>query len=663
MAAGAGVWLAQAATLVCPLAARTPVAALSDPAIGCLQMTYQVLARKWRPRRFSELVGQAHVKQALINALDGDRLHHAYLFTGTRGVGKTTLARLFAKAINCEQGVSSEPCGVCSACAEVDAGRFVDLIEVDAASRTKVDDTRDLLDNVQFAATAGRFKVYLIDEVHMFSNHSFNALLKTLEEPPAHVKFLLATTEPKKLPVTILSRCLQFNLSRLSRADIAGHLAHVLAEEGIEFEPAALNLLADGAQGSARDALSLLDQAIAHCGGRITEAGVAGMLGSIRFDDVAALIEALLAQDGRQLIASARALVTAGATPESIFAELLAVLTRCAVTQFGAESIDVQDDGAAIAALAGRLDSEQVQLWYQIALHARRDIELAPDAQSGLEMGLIRMLAFMPETLATGGGGARLPGAEPGMPQAQAGATASATNTSAANTPAANTSAANTSAANTSAATPTPSVSVAAAVPEAGRPAARTPRSAAGTPDENANLATAVPEGPAFAPPVGAHSAQPKASVDARRLAASAVESPVFTDGGDDALAVAWAGQVAELGLEVRVRALAEACAPESLTADLVCLQIAEAHAVMARPEIEQALAAALAEHAGHAVALRLNQVPAVVRDTPLMLAQRRQAERQRAAEAAAEADPMVQALVREFDARIEAVRPRPDNA
>ena len=271
-------------------------------------MSYQVLARKWRPRDFTQVVGQGHVLRALINALDSGRLHHAYLFTGTRGVGKTTLARVFAKSLNCELGVTSRPCGECSACREVDEGRFVDLIEVDAASRTKVDETRELLDNVQYAPSRGRYKVYLIDEVHMFSNHSFNALLKTLEEPPPHVKFLLATTDPKKLPVTILSRCLQFNLKRLSVDQIEGQLRHVLDQEGIAAEDGALRLVATAADGSMRDALSLLDQALAFAGGALTELEIAGMLGTLGSDQVSMLVDALAAGDGPRLIAQAREL-------------------------------------------------------------------------------------------------------------------------------------------------------------------------------------------------------------------------------------------------------------------------------------------------------------------------------------------------------------------
>jgi DNA polymerase-3 subunit gamma/tau len=359
-------------------------------------MTYQVLARKWRPRDFTQVVGQGHVLRALINALDSGRLHHAYLFTGTRGVGKTTLARVFAKSLNCELGVTSRPCGECSACREVDEGRFVDLIEVDAASRTKVDETRDLLDNVQYAPSRGRYKVYLIDEVHMFSNHSFNALLKTLEEPPPHVKFLLATTDPKKLPVTILSRCLQFNLKRLSVEQIEGQLRHVLDQEGIAAEDGALRLVATAADGSMRDALSLLDQALAFAGGALTELEIAGMLGTLGADQVSMLVDALAAGDGPRLIAQAREL--AGFAPDFalVLAEMLSLLRRVAVVQaLGAAASDIDDDPV-VQRLAGAMSAEECQLYYQLGLLARRDLPLAPEPQVGFEMALLRMLAFRP---------------------------------------------------------------------------------------------------------------------------------------------------------------------------------------------------------------------------------------------------------------------------
>ncbi len=361
-------------------------------------MSYQVLARKWRPRRFEDMVGQEHVLRALTSALDAGRLHHAYLFTGTRGVGKTTVARIFAKALNCERGVSSQPCGECAACRAIDEGRFVDLIEVDAASRTGVDDTRELLENVQYAPSVGRFKVYLIDEVHMFSKSSFNALLKTLEEPPPHVKFLLATTDPQKLPVTVLSRCLQFNLKALSRRMIHARLEDVLRAEGVAHEEGALQMLARAADGSLRDALSLLDQAIAYGGGRVGEEEVGAMLGLTSEARIRALLEALVAQDAPALIEAIGQLAQGAPDYAEVLAELLGLLHAIAVFQLMPEA-DAELFEASprlVREFAPRIAPESVQLLYQIALHGRRDLPLAPSARMGLEMTLLRMLAFVP---------------------------------------------------------------------------------------------------------------------------------------------------------------------------------------------------------------------------------------------------------------------------
>lgn len=341
-------------------------------------------------------MGQEHVLRALINALDRQRLHHAYLFTGTRGVGKTTVARIFAKSLNCEQGVSSRPCGTCSACREIDEGRFIDLIEVDAASRTKVEDTRELLENVQYSPTRGRYKVYLIDEVHMLSGHSFNALLKTLEEPPPHVKFLLATTDPQRLPVTILSRCLQFNLKRMVPEVILEHLAHVMQQEGIAAETPALAQLARAADGSMRDALSLLDQAIAYGGGRVGEAEVRAMLGSIEHAQVYAFIDALAARDAAALLQQSAALAEFSPDYDGVLAELISLLHRIALAQVLPAAIDEESEGVQIRRWAAHIRAEDIQLFYQIGLIGRRDLPLAPTARTGFEMVLLRMLAFVP---------------------------------------------------------------------------------------------------------------------------------------------------------------------------------------------------------------------------------------------------------------------------
>jgi len=360
-------------------------------------VSYQVLARKWRPRKFEEMVGQEHVLRALSNALDSGRIHHAFLFTGTRGVGKTTLARIFAKSLNCETGISSTPCGECSTCQEIDAGRFIDLIEVDAASRTKVEDTRELLDNVQYAPTRGRYKVYLVDEVHMLSNHSFNALLKTLEEPPEHVKFLLATTDPQKLPVTILSRCLQFNLRRLHPDMISEYLDKLLGLEKIEFEQTALQHLAQAADGSMRDALSLLDQSIAYGSGTVQEADVKAMLGTIEQTHLYRILAALATRDSEGLYQVITDLKSTAPDYSDVLASLLSVLHYVALIQKIPSAYDASmGDEQALRELATQLSAEDLQLFYQIGINGRRDLYHAPDPAIGVEMTLLRMLAFKP---------------------------------------------------------------------------------------------------------------------------------------------------------------------------------------------------------------------------------------------------------------------------
>ena len=363
-------------------------------------MSYLVLARKWRPRRFAELVGQEHVVRALTNALETGRVHHAFLFTGTRGVGKTTIARIFAKSLNCERGTSADPCGECETCLAIDAGRYIDLLEIDAASNTGVDDVRELIDNAQYMPSRGRTKVYLIDEVHMLSKAAFNALLKTLEEPPGHVKFLLATTDPQKLPVTVLSRCLQFNLKRLDQEQIRGQVSKILDAENIAAEDGAVRLLAKAADGSLRDGLSLLDQAIAYTGGKLEETQVAAMLGTVDRTRVGALLEALADADGARLLDEVAKLAEFAPDWGDVLDALASALHRIQVKQLVPEAT-VEADGIDAGEFASKLRPELVQLWYQMALDGRRELPLAPAPRAGFEMSVLRMLAFRPDSTAS----------------------------------------------------------------------------------------------------------------------------------------------------------------------------------------------------------------------------------------------------------------------
>jgi DNA polymerase-3 subunit gamma/tau len=370
-------------------------------------MSYQVLARKWRPKRFSELAGQEHVVQALTNAIERGRLHHAYLLTGTRGVGKTTIARILAKSLNCVNGVTASPCGVCPACVDIDAGRFVDLLELDAASNTGIDNMREILDNARYAPTVGRYKVYLIDEVHMLSKAAFNSMLKTLEEPPEHVKFVLATTDPQKIPVTVLSRCLQFNLKALPQPTIAARLAEILRAEDIAFDDAALLLVAHAARGSMRDALSLLDQAIAYGAGEVRAEVVRTMLGTVETEYIYRIADALIAADGPALLAEARALTERSLSLPSALDELAALFHRIAIAQTVPETVDALADADRVATYAKAFSAESVQLAYQICVQGRADLALAPDEPTGFAMTLLRLLAFEPATSLEASGAAR----------------------------------------------------------------------------------------------------------------------------------------------------------------------------------------------------------------------------------------------------------------
>ena len=562
-------------------------------------MSYQVLARKWRPRTFPQMVGQEHVLRALINALENDRLHHAFLFTGTRGVGKTSVARILAKSINCEQGISANPCGECSACREIDEGRFVDLIEVDAASRTKVEDTRELLENVQYAPSRGRYKVYLIDEVHMLSGHSFNALLKTLEEPPPHVKFLLATTDPQKLPVTILSRCLQFSLKRLSLGLIRDHLAMILEQEGIGFEPPALHELAHAADGSMRDALSLLDQAIAHGGGQVSSDEVRSMLGTIDRQRVHNLLRYLAEGDGAGLMTEVAALAEQAPDFSGVLNDLNTLLQRLALAQQVPAAVDDElGERDTVLALAQQFELEQVQLYYQIGTLGRRDLPLAPDPRLGFEMVLLRMLAFRPETTART---LSQPPATPARPLS----------------------------------------APAQAVPAATSPQqVLVPPPAAPMQGHLVNAEEGATVGATPIPPASS----PAVVDDVAKLQAPA----------------AWAALVAQLPLVGMTRQLAEHCSFVSQQGERLELALDAKFANLRNEKWEQGLREALTNHFGRPLQLVMVEGQVAEEATPRQLRESAAMARQQQAEQALEEDPQLRSLMEQFEAGLipDSVRP-----
>jgi len=567
-------------------------------------MSYQVLARKYRPRTFHELIGQDHVSRALINALDHDRLHHAYLFTGTRGVGKTTIARILSRCLNCEQGVSSQPCGVCDTCVEINEGRFVDLIEVDAASRTKVEDTRELLDNVQYAPTRGRYKVYLIDEVHMLSAHSFNALLKTLEEPPPHVKFLLATTDPQKLPVTILSRCLQFNLKALPVDRIAAHLQDLLQREMIAFEGPALTLIGQGARGSMRDALSLTDQAIAFSGNQLTETAVRSMLGSVDRAHVLALLESL-AQGNAETVLTALDQVAEQAPDElSLLDELVSSLHGLAVAQ----AVPARQQDERITALASLFTAEQVQLCYDIALRGRRDLVDTANPRAGLEMVLLRMVLFRPDGVLpapTGGGPAKKP-VESGHPVAQV----------------------------------APAPTTASVPASAARPVPQ--------PVKAAPVAAPVSAEPASTPITSAPAAMPAANTIASVSAA-----------GEDSAAW-WAQLVAELPIDGMLRNLAEQAALGERDGLRWTLLLETGHQVLATDERLEQLATIVSERLGSRVSLTVEWRDKV-NDTPAQkIIAARQAKLEQTQRLISQ-DPVVVELITKFGGQLDLSSIKPE--
>ncbi len=640
------------------------------------------------------MVGQTHVLKALINALDNQRLHHAYLFTGTRGVGKTTIARIIAKCLNCETGVSSTPCGVCSVCREIDEGRFVDLIEVDAASRTKVEDTRELLDNVQYAPSRGRYKVYLIDEVHMLSSHSFNALLKTLEEPPPHVKFLLATTDPQKLPVTILSRCLQFSLKNMPPERVVEHLTHVLGVENVPFEDDALWLLGRAADGSMRDAMSLTDQAIAFGEGKVLAADVRAMLGTLDHGQVYGVLQALLEGDARALLEAVRHLAEQGPDWAGVLAEILNVLHRVAIAQALPEAVDNgQGDRDRVLALAQALPAEDVQFYYQMGLIGRRDLPLAPDPRSGFEMVLLRMLAFRP---AGSNGAPRTPLKTLGISPATADSKPAAMAESA---PAGVSS------------TPSAAIAVAAAPePAPVAPAVTMPVNVpAPTPSAVTPVATHVVEAPQAAPVIDVPWNEPPDVPPVPVEADAVLPEPVPVDGAADhvasvvqveeldddeppltdedyfevenqaeayldelehsrdepepveplpavepatGLAAEWLELYLKLGLSGLTGSIAANCTLIAVEGDRWLMHLDPAQSALFNPTQQRRLNDALNQYHGRTLQLEIVlQKPE--QETPAQAAQRRRAERQRAAEQSIHADPLVRQLMQQFAAVI----------
>src|SRR5690554_2723309 len=618
-------------------------------------MSYQVLARKWRPRTFEDMVGQEHVLQALVHALEHQRLHHAYLFTGTRGVGKTTIGRLLARCLNCETGITPNPCGECDSCKEILEGRFVDLIEIDAASRTGVDDMRELTDNVQYAPSRGRFKVYLIDEVHMLTNQSFNAFLKTLEEPPEHVKFLLATTDPQKLPVTVLSRCLQFNLNRMTPEHIVGHLKHVLTEETIPFEEPALWLLARAADGSMRDALSLTDQAIAFGNENLSASDVSNMLGTIDQRDIERIVSTLVERDGPGLLAEISRISEFAPDYGVILADLLSLFHRVTMEQVVPGSADnALGDAAQVQALARQLSAEDAQLFYQTALIGRKDLAVTPDARMGFEMTMLRMLAFRP-------------GADRREPP-----TVTSGNTE-----------------NSGRAEPEPdpgpvSPQVAERPQTEPQPVAPSPQPASEPVPAPEPATSSMPEPPAMDTPPWEDEPEPpyydevapepmvaqEPVSEPEPRSPQPVETPeavIEPDPEPEAVAPAepvnpdgfvWERDYRQLEITGMPGNLASYSAM-AMDGQTVVLTLDEGHARLLNARHEEKIVAALRSYFGDATQLKIKQgIPGP--HTPAALEERQRVARQKAAEAAIRQDPVVQSIVERFEGRVveESIRP-----
>ncbi|GAA0839754.1 hypothetical protein GCM10009113_03730 [Marinobacter szutsaonensis] len=612
-------------------------------------MSYQVLARKWRPRTFEDMVGQEHVLQALIHALENQRLHHAYLFTGTRGVGKTTIGRLLARCLNCETGVTPNPCGECTSCQEIQEGRFVDLIEIDAASRTGVDDMRELTDNVQYAPTRGRYKVYLIDEVHMLTNQSFNAFLKTLEEPPEHVKFLLATTDPQKLPVTVLSRCLQFNLKRMTPEHIAGHLKHVLTEEGIPFEEPALWLLARAADGSMRDALSLTDQAIAFGNQKLAASDVSNMLGTIDQRDIERIVNALVERDGPGLLSEIARISEFAPDYSVILADLLSLFHRVTMEQVVPGSADnALGDANQVQELARKLSAEDAQLFYQAALMGRKDLDITPDARMGFEMTLLRMLAFRPGTDRR----------EP--PTVRSGGDSTAGEARDEPGPAAAPKVAEPAPHEPAAVTPAPEVTpVTAPEPEPEPIPQPEPAPEPAPVYEEPPLPEEPPEvEPDFGyepePPEAGPG--PEADVETKpQPEPEPAPAPVVEEQSGDFV---WERDFRDLGIVGMPGNLASQTAMVR-EGDTIVLTIDDGHARLLNARHEEKIATALRNRFGDSIELRIEQGEPGPH-TPAAYEERQRQARQQAAEDAIRKDPVVQSIVERFEARIveDSIRP-----
>jgi DNA polymerase-3 subunit gamma/tau len=595
-------------------------------------MSYQVLARKWRPRTFEDMVGQEHVLQALVHALEHERLHHAYLFTGTRGVGKTTIGRLLARCLNCETGITPNPCGECDSCREIIEGRFVDLIEIDAASRTGVDDMRELTDNVQYSPTRGRYKVYLIDEVHMLTNQSFNAFLKTLEEPPEHVKFLLATTDPQKLPVTVLSRCLQFNLKRMTPEHIVGHLRHVLTEETIPFEDPALWLLARAADGSMRDALSLTDQAIAFGNETLSASDVSNMLGTIDQRDIERIVNALVERDGPGLLAEIQRISEFAPDYSVILSDMLSLFHRVTMEQVVPGSADnAMGDAAQVQTLARQLSAEDAQLFYQTALIGRKDLAVTPDARMGFEMTLLRMLAFRPGT------DRREPPAVSSVNHGRESGTDAESDPAPSPVPQPS---------------PEPPANPEPVMPGSGPEP--TPEMDPPPCDTGPDTAPQVPE----AAPEPVPEPEPAPQLDpgpepAPRAAETAGPAPARADGD-----FVWERDFRQLGIKGMPGNLAGHSSMRR-DGDSIQLTMDEGHARLLNARHEEKILAALRSYFGDSIKLNIEQGDAGP-NTPAAYEERQRQARQQAAEESIRKDPLVQRIVEQFEGRVveDSIRP-----